>query len=98
MARILLAEDDDQMRAFLGRGLRRAGQAVDAVGDGDRATARPRNADCDLLLAGAAVAQGGPVAVTDAWACATPGQAENGAACLTTEKETGSFMPMPADR
>ena len=32
MARILLAEDDDQMRAFLTRGLRRAGHAVDPVG------------------------------------------------------------------
>jgi len=32
MARILLAEDDDQMRAFLSRGLRRAGHAGDAVG------------------------------------------------------------------
>lgn len=51
MARILLAEDDDQMRAFLGRGLRRAGHAVDAVGDGDAALARSRNSDYDLLLA-----------------------------------------------
>jgi two-component system, cell cycle response regulator CpdR len=51
MARILLAEDDDQMRAFLSRGLRRAGHAVDAVGDGDAALARSRNADYDLLLA-----------------------------------------------
>jgi two-component system cell cycle response regulator CpdR len=51
MARILLAEDDDQMRAFLSRGLRRAGHAVDAVGDGDTALARSQNVDYDLLLA-----------------------------------------------
>ena len=51
MARILLAEDDDQMRAFLSRGLRRAGHAVDAVGDGDAALARSRYEDYDLLLA-----------------------------------------------
>jgi two-component system cell cycle response regulator CpdR len=51
MARILLAEDDDQMRAFLARGLRRAGHAVDAVGDGEAGLARSANADYDLLLA-----------------------------------------------
>lgn len=51
MARILLAEDDDQMRAFLNRGLRRAGHAVDAVGDGDAAFERSRHVDYDLLLA-----------------------------------------------
>jgi two-component system, cell cycle response regulator CpdR len=51
MARILLAEDDDQMRAFLARGLRRAGHAVDAVGDGETALERSRQANFDLLLA-----------------------------------------------
>jgi two-component system cell cycle response regulator CpdR len=51
MARILLAEDDDQMRVFLNRGLRRAGHAVDAVGDGEAALERSRHADYDLLLA-----------------------------------------------
>jgi two-component system, cell cycle response regulator CpdR len=51
MAHILLAEDDDQMRAFLSRGLRRAGHAVDAVSDGAAALARSRDADYDLLLA-----------------------------------------------
>jgi two-component system, cell cycle response regulator CpdR len=51
MARILLAEDDDQMRAFLSRGLRRAGHAVDAVGDGEAALLRSHSADYDLLLA-----------------------------------------------
>jgi two-component system cell cycle response regulator CpdR len=33
MARILLAEDDDQLRPFLERGLQRAGHIVDSVGD-----------------------------------------------------------------
>jgi two-component system, cell cycle response regulator CpdR len=51
MARILLAEDDDQMRGFLSRGLRRAGHTVDAVGDGETALARSRHVDYDLLLA-----------------------------------------------
>ncbi len=51
MARILLAEDDDQMRAFLTRGLRRAGHIVDAVGDGEAALLRSDQADYDLLLA-----------------------------------------------
>jgi two-component system, cell cycle response regulator CpdR len=51
MARILLAEDDDQLRAFLARGLRRAGHAVDAVGDGEAALARSPSAPYDLLVA-----------------------------------------------
>jgi len=51
MARILLAEDDDNMRAFLARALERAGHAVDAVGDGDAALALAGTADFDLLLA-----------------------------------------------
>jgi two-component system cell cycle response regulator CpdR len=51
MARILLAEDDDQLRVFLSRGLRRAGHAVDAVSDGDAALACSREAEYDLLLA-----------------------------------------------
>lgn len=51
MARILLAEDDDQMRTFLTRGLRRAGHAVDAFADGAAALAHSRLAEYDLLLA-----------------------------------------------
>jgi two-component system cell cycle response regulator CpdR len=51
MARILLAEDDDQMRAFLSRGLRRAGHEVVAVGDGEAALVRSQTGDFDLLLA-----------------------------------------------
>jgi copper(I)-binding protein len=38
-----------------------------------------------LLIGGAAVAQTGQVEVKDAWARATPGKAENGAAYLTIE-------------
>ena len=51
MARILLAEDDDQMRAFLGRGLQRAGHEVAAVADGEAALDRAHKADYDLLIA-----------------------------------------------
>jgi two-component system cell cycle response regulator CpdR len=51
MARILLAEDDNQLRAFLARGLRRAGHAVDAVGDGEAALARSPSSPYDLLVA-----------------------------------------------
>lgn len=51
VARILLAEDDDRMRTFLARGLRRAGHAVDAVPDGEAALARSKGSDYDLLLA-----------------------------------------------
>ena len=51
MARILLAEDDDQMRAFLSRGLRRAGHTVDAFGDGEAALERSLKTNYDLLLA-----------------------------------------------
>ena len=38
-----------------------------------------------LLIAGAALAQTGQVEVKNAWARATPGKAENGAAYLTLE-------------
>jgi two-component system, cell cycle response regulator CpdR len=51
MARILLAEDDDQMRAFLVRGLRRAGHTVEAFSDGEAALQGSGDAEFDLLLA-----------------------------------------------
>jgi len=51
MAQILLAEDDDQMRAFLARGLTRAGYIVDAFPDGETALNQARQGDYDLLLA-----------------------------------------------
>jgi two-component system, cell cycle response regulator CpdR len=51
MARILLAEDDDNMRHFLSRALRRAGHEVHAVGDGDAALAWVSGRPVDLLLA-----------------------------------------------
>jgi two-component system cell cycle response regulator CpdR len=51
MARILLAEDDDQMRAFLARGLQRAGHTVDAVDNGTAALECAHEKDYDLLLA-----------------------------------------------
>lgn len=51
MARILLAEDDDSMRAFLKRALGRAGHEVDDVGDGVDALAALISNRYDLLLA-----------------------------------------------
>jgi|SRR5882672_7493993 len=51
MARILLAEDDDQLRVFLSRGLQRAGHAVEAVGDGAAAWTLAQEDNFDLLLA-----------------------------------------------
>jgi two-component system, cell cycle response regulator CpdR len=51
MARILLAEDDDQLRLFLSRGLQRAGHIVDAVSDGTAALQLADKENFDLLLA-----------------------------------------------
>ena len=51
MARILLAEDDDQLRIFLSRGLQRAGHIVESVGDGVAALALAQASAFDLLLA-----------------------------------------------
>jgi two-component system cell cycle response regulator CpdR len=51
MARILLAEDDDNLRVFLARALRRAGHEVHAVGDGEAALAWVSGQPIDLLLA-----------------------------------------------
>jgi two-component system cell cycle response regulator CpdR len=50
-AHILLAEDDEEMRAFLTRGLRRAGHTVDPIGDGTAALAAANATSYDLLLA-----------------------------------------------
>jgi copper(I)-binding protein len=52
-----------------------------------------------LLIASTAAAQQGTVAVTDAWARATPGKAENGAAYLTlasplADRLTGLSTPV----
>jgi two-component system, cell cycle response regulator CpdR len=51
IARILLAEDDDNMRVFLARALARAGYDVEAVGDGEAALALVHERQFDLLLA-----------------------------------------------
>jgi two-component system cell cycle response regulator CpdR len=51
MAHILLAEDDDQLRIFLSRGLQRAGHIVEAVGDGAVALECAQAGNFDLLLA-----------------------------------------------
>lgn len=50
MAEILLAEDDDSMRDFLAKALRRAGHEVTAVGDGLEALAVLSAGQVDLLL------------------------------------------------
>jgi two-component system cell cycle response regulator CpdR len=51
MAKILLAEDDPSMRAFLSRALVRAGHEVVEVGDGMSALTRLHEEEFDLLLA-----------------------------------------------
>jgi two-component system cell cycle response regulator CpdR len=51
MARILLAEDDDHLRRYLARGLRRAGHSVVDASDGEAALALILHEPVDLLLA-----------------------------------------------
>lgn len=51
MARILLAEDDDSMRAFLSKALVRAGHEVEDVDNGLDALAMISDSGYDLLLA-----------------------------------------------
>ena len=50
MRRILLAEDDDSLRAFLSRALQRAGYEVTACADGEEALAALDDHQWDLLL------------------------------------------------
>lgn len=50
MIRILLAEDDEAMRAYLARALEQAGYVVDAVDRGTAALPLLRRTDYDLLL------------------------------------------------
>ena len=51
MARILLAEDDDNMRLFLAGALRRAGHSVEATCDGAEAVGVLAKRSFDLLVA-----------------------------------------------
>ena len=51
MASILLAEDDDSLRVFLGNALGRAGHLVTSCGDGNEALAALEIRGYDLLLA-----------------------------------------------
>jgi two-component system cell cycle response regulator CpdR len=51
MARILLAEDDAEMRSFLAHCLRRAGHDVSATEDGESAASQLERRSFDLLLA-----------------------------------------------
>jgi two-component system cell cycle response regulator CpdR len=50
MPHILLAEDDDSLRAFLSRALQRAGYEVTACADGEEALAALGDHKWDLLL------------------------------------------------
>ncbi len=50
MIRILLAEDDEAMRTYLGRALEQAGYAVDSVDRGTAALPMLEAEDYDLLL------------------------------------------------
>jgi len=50
VTRILLAEDDDSLRAFLGRALEKAGHAVTLCADGDAAVEAMLDAEYDVLL------------------------------------------------
>ena len=51
MARILLAEDDENLRIFLARALRKAGHQVNDYGDGEAALSHLNESAVDLLLA-----------------------------------------------
>src|SRR3954467_2247657 len=50
MFRILLAEDDDSLRAFLGRALEKAGYQVRSCADGEAAIEALDDGPYDLLL------------------------------------------------
>lgn len=50
MARILIAEDEDRIAAFLEKGLRANGFATAVVADGHAAASAARDADFDLLI------------------------------------------------
>ena len=50
MARILIAEDEEAVRAFVSRALKTAGHDVEVVADGGAALARLAGTDYDLLL------------------------------------------------
>ena len=50
MSRILIAEDEERLSAFLAKGLRAAGFAVTVVADGPSAVAVARDEDFDLLI------------------------------------------------
>jgi two-component system cell cycle response regulator CpdR len=50
MAKIILAEDDEDMRRFLARALERAGHQVSSFAEGASAFEEIKQADFDLLL------------------------------------------------
>lgn len=50
MTRILIAEDEDRIAAFLRKGLEAAGFSIQVVDDGAEASVRARDADFDLMV------------------------------------------------
>jgi DNA-binding response OmpR family regulator len=50
MSRILIAEDEERLAAFLEKGLRASGYATTVVGDGTEATILARDEDFDLVI------------------------------------------------
>ena len=61
MTRILLAEDDEAMRTYLGRALENAGYSVVSVDCGIAALPYLETEHCDLAIAGGVTVSVGPV-------------------------------------
>jgi two-component system cell cycle response regulator CpdR len=73
MSRILLAEDDDSLRAFLARVLERAGHDVRACADGDEALAALYEGPYDLVLTDIVMPGADGIEVARVAAAQTPG-------------------------
>ena len=73
MSRILLAEDDDSLRAFLTRALERAGYEVRACADGDQALSALDDGPYDLLLTDIVMPGADGIEVAREAAARTPG-------------------------
>ena len=50
MARVLIAEDEPRLAAFLEKGLRSSGFTTTVVGDGPRAASTASESDFDLMI------------------------------------------------
>ena len=73
MSRILLAEDDDSLRAFLARALERAGHEVRTCADGDEALTALNEGPYDLLLTDIVMPGADGIEVARVAAAQTPG-------------------------